>query len=393
MPPPSGNESDDNEEVDRIHKGDIQAPAERSQTSTKANSQDNEPAPTGSSHVLDLLRASTNLLLPHALHPLVAIETFLPGLAAMWPFSNSLTFKPATDIPNLAGKVVLVTGGNTGIGKETVLQLAKHNPQKIFLAARTESKAKDAIASIKSQISEDVDIEHLPLDLSSLPSIKDAADRVISRSDRLDILVLNAGIMAVPPGKTASGQDIQLGTNHVGHFLLTKLLLPTLTRTAERYNPDVRVLSVSSEAWNMAPNLDTILSTERLTATGPWTRYGASKAANIMFASELARRYPTLTSVSLHPGIIKTDLYLPSTGANLIVKYGLMVVGPLMFQNVPTGASNQLWLAAGAKKEELVNGAYYTPVGKLRQNKWALDADAGKRLWEWTEQELKTAGY
>ncbi|EXJ80213.1 hypothetical protein A1O1_08355 [Capronia coronata CBS 617.96] len=311
----------------------------------------------------------------------------------MWPFAGSLTFDPATDIPSLAGKVVLVTGGNNGIGKETVLQLAKHNPAKIFLAARSASKAKDAIASIKSQTSEDVDIEHLPLDLTSLPSIRDAADQVISRADRLDILVLNAGIMAVPPGKTESGQDIQLGTNHVGHFLLTKLLLPHLQRTAEQHNPDVRILAVSSEAWNMAPKLDTILSTEKLTETGPWTRYGASKVANIMFAAELARRYPKLTSVSLHPGVIKTDLYLPSTGANVITKYGLMLLGPLMFQDVKAGALNQLWLAAGAKKEQIVNGAYYTPVGKLRHNKWATDVEAGKRLWEWTEQELKKSGY
>ncbi|EXJ86406.1 hypothetical protein A1O3_03357 [Capronia epimyces CBS 606.96] len=311
----------------------------------------------------------------------------------MWPFSSSVPFKPATGIPSLAGKVILVTGGNNGIGKETVLQLARHNPQKIFLAARNESKAKAAIASIKSQISEDVDVEHLPVDLTSLPSIKNAADRVISRSNRLDILVLNAGIMAVPPDKTAAGQEIQMGTNHVGHFLLTKLLLPTLQHTAKEYNPDVRVVSVSSEAWNMAPSLDTILSTDKLTARGPWTRYGASKAANIMFAAELARRYPTLTSVSLHPGIIKTDLYLPSIGVNPIVKYGSMVVGPLLFQNIETGAFNQLWAAAGARKEELTNGGYYTPVGKLRKNKWVTDTDAGTKLWQWTEKELKQAGY
>lgn len=351
------------------------------------------PALSNLTHLHDLLDLASGLLLPYALHPFLAIEVYHPGLASMWPFTISSPFSPATGIPGLAGKVILVTGGNNGIGKETVLQLAKHNPRKIFLAARTESKARDAITSIKSQTSQDVDIEYLPLDLTSLPSVKAAADHVISRSDRLDILILNAGIMAVPAGKTPSGQEIQLGTNHVGHFLLTKLLLPRLRKTAREPNSDVRVVSVSSEAWNMAPNLDTILSTEKLAATGTWTRYGASKAANIMFAAELARRYPALTSLSIHPGIIKTDLYLPNTESSLIMRYGSMVLGPLMFQSVENGALNQLWASAGAKKEELVNGGYYTPVGKLRKPKWSTDAEAGRKLWEWTETELKAAGY
>ena len=112
-----------------------------------------------------------------------------PSIATMWPFGGP-TFVPAKDIPSLAGKVILVTGGNTGIGKETILQVAQHKPRKIFLASRTESKGRDAIASIKSQTSQDVDIEHLPLDLASLPSIKQAADQVISQSDRLDVLIL-----------------------------------------------------------------------------------------------------------------------------------------------------------------------------------------------------------
>ncbi|KAJ9612458.1 hypothetical protein H2200_004055 [Cladophialophora chaetospira] len=339
-----------------------------------------------------LLEFATGLVLPYTLHPLLAIEVYHPGIASMWPFSGA-TFVPATSIKSLAGKVILVTGGNNGIGKETVLQLAKHNPQKIYLASRTESKGRDAIASIKAQTSENVDIEYLPLDLSSLPSVKQAADQVISHSDRLDILVLNAGIMAVPPGKTPSGQDIQLGTNHVGHFLLTKLLLPTLQKTAKEHSSDVRVVSVSSEAHNLAPDFDTIISTEKLTATGPWTRYAASKAANIMFAAEMARRYPALTSVSLHPGIIKTDLYLPNAETNILVRWGAKIVGPVLFGTVATGALNQLWAAAGVKKEEIVNGAYYTPVGKHRTNKWSTDADAGRKLWEWTEKELKSAGY
>jgi len=239
-----------------------------------------------------------------------------------------------------------------------------------------------------------VDIEYLPLDLTSLKSVHAAAEKVNASTSRLDLLILNAGIMAVPPGKSESGHDIQLGTNHIGHFQLTKLLLPLLEKTAARPGSDVRVVTVSSEAFNLSPAIDTITSTEKLTATGPWTRYGASKAANVLFAAELARRYPAFKSVSLHPGLIKTDLYLPNQSANAVLKYGLALVGPLVFQDVPHGARNQLWAAAGAKRDELIDGVYYTPVGKAQTgNKFANDKASAKRLWEWTEEEVKKAGY
>jgi NAD(P)-dependent dehydrogenase (short-subunit alcohol dehydrogenase family) len=143
----------------------------------------------------------------------------------------------------------------------------------------------------------------------------------------------------------------------------------------------------------MAPPIDTITSTEKLTATGPWTRYGASKAANILFAAELARRYPALKSVSLHPGIIKTDLYLPNQEVNSLFKYALAIFGPFVLKGVPQGAHNQLWAAAGAQRDELIDGAYYTPVGRPHaRNKFAEDRAGGKRLWDWTEAELKKAG-
>ena len=336
------------------------------------------------------LQTWTSLVTPYIFHPITAIQVYFPN---MWPFSG-VTFDPEAEIGDLSDKVILVTGGNTGIGKETVLQLAKHNPAKLYLAARTESKARDAITAIKGALSKPVDIEYLPLDLSSLKSVRAAAETVNATTSRLDILILNAGIMAVPPGKSESGHDIQLGTNHIGHFHLTKLLLPLLERTAAAPGSDVRVVSVSSEAFNMAPPTDTILSTEKLTATGPWARYGASKAANILFAAELARRYPAFKAVSLHPGMIKTDLYLPNQQANALLKYGMALFGPLVLRDVSEGAHNQLWAAAGARREELVDGAYYTPVGKPHAgNKFAKDEASGKRLWNWTEAELEKAGY
>ena len=380
---PSDSDSSVNRnEVESLHKS-IKGSPEEGQALISNTSTEHLPTRENSlTKYRDLIVFTLGLILPYIFRPLLGIQVYLPTLAAMWPFSSGPSFTPATGIKSLAGKVILVTGGNNGIGKETILQLAKHNPHKIYMGARTESKAREAIASIKSQGVNDVDIEYLPLDLTSFPSIKSAADQVIRKSDRLDILVLNAGIMAVPAGKTPTGQDVQLGTNHVGHFLLTKLLLPVLEKTAKQHNSDVRVISLASEAHQMAPNISTIVSTEKLTATSPWTRYAASKAANVMFAAELARRHPTLTSVSLHPGMIKSDLWGASTESNALLRYGKALVGPLMFVDVPTGAFNQLYLAAGAEKSDLVNGAYYTPVGKVRSNKWASNADAGKQLWD-----------
>lgn len=213
-----------------------------------------------------------------------------------------------------------------------------------------------------------------------------------SVQSRLDLLILNAGIMAAPQDSTASGHEIHLGTNHIGHFLLTKLLLPTLVRTAQTPGADVRIVTVSSEAWNMAPSFPTIISNEKLTKEGPWARYGASKAANIMFAAELSRRYTAqgIKSVSLHPGMIRTDLYAPKKKTDPVFRYGLALLGPFILQSVQSGALNQLWAVAGAKREDLKDGAYYTPVGRLGRgnSRWGEKLEECKQLWEWTEAEL-----
>ncbi|KKK20788.1 putative short-chain dehydrogenase [Aspergillus rambellii] len=321
------------------------------------------------------------------------MAAFLAAALNPCNYMGGVSFDPDRNIGDLSGKVLLVTGGNAGLGKESILQLAKHNPKKIFLAARAKPKAERAIESLKSQLQNEVDITWLPLDLTSIQSIQDAAQDFCAQSSRLDILMLNAGVMALPPGETELGHEIQLGTNHTGHFLLTQLLLPTLLQTAEEQpHSDVRVVSLSSVGHNLAPPFETILDQETLKKVNTNTRYGASKAANILFAAELARRYPSITAVSVHPGIIFTDLYASaseSSALGALASKGLSVLGT----SVPVGAHNQLWAAAGAKKEDLVNGGYYIPVGHLKpQNIYALSKDFGRRLWEWSEAELRKAG-
>ncbi|KAJ5096404.1 hypothetical protein NUU61_005760 [Penicillium alfredii] len=316
------------------------------------------------------------------------MASFVASFVNPCNFIGGVNFDPDQDIPDLAGKVVLVTGGNAGLGKETVLQLAKHKPSQIFLGARSGPKAEEAIRSVQESVP-GVEIHWLPLDLTSTSSIQSAAEKFHAHSSRLDILILNAGVMALPPGETEMGHEIQLGTNHTGHFLLTKLLLPTLLKTAEDPHADVRVVSLSSVGHNMAPSFETILNQDRLKNVNTNARYGASKAANILFAAELARRYPSLTSVSVHPGIILTDLYGAISESSLIAGLGTQTLS-FFGSSVPVGARNQLWAAAGAKKEDLVNGAYYVPVGNLKShNCYATSKDMGARLWDWTETELQ----
>ncbi|KAA8643405.1 hypothetical protein EYZ11_010115 [Aspergillus tanneri] len=339
-----------------------------------------------SSGLLQHAPAAGSIILRALCHP---VDFF----ASVGPTVNELTFglfgssfEPQRDIGDLSGKVVLITGGNTGLGKETVLQLAHHRPSRIYLAARNETKARDAITSIQETLSEPVDIRHIPLDLASFQSIHAAAKKFSVECDRLDLLILNAGVMANPPGLTEEGFEIQLGTNYIGPFLLTKLLLPTLQKTVASAGPapDVRIVTVSSLGHCAAPSFEVMTSTPSLLATGPFTRYAASKAANVLFASELARRYPELLSVSLHPGVIASELYNHTKAMGIILNMGVNFIS-LVSRTVRTGAMNQLW-ASGTTRENLINGGYYVPIGIRGSCRYTDDADMARKLWEWTEK-------
>ncbi|KAF2745808.1 retinol dehydrogenase 12 [Sporormia fimetaria CBS 119925] len=307
------------------------------------------------------------------------------------------SFVPARDIPDLSGKVILVTGGNTGLGKATITYLASHSPSKIYLAARTASKATSAISDIKSTIP-DAQIEHLPLDLTSFASISSAASTFKSRETRLDILINNAGVMATPYTLTSDGYEIQLGTNHMGHALLTKLLLPTMLSTAQLPGSDVRIVNVSSMGHYGAPSGGIIFSQPELEKYNTWRRYGVSKLANILYTKELARRYPEIMSTSVHPGVILTDLYA-SARKNFVLKLGLWVYALLVpilpghFRSPEGGALTQTW-AATVGRERLRNGEFYRPVGVVsRGSGYARDEGLAKKLWEWTEGELEKHGF
>lgn len=274
------------------------------------------------------------------------------------------------------------------------MQLVKHNPAEIYLAARTPSKAEAAIEDIK-KATPGAHVTYLSLDLMSFDSIKKAADEFKSKSSRLDVLMNNAGIMATPLAFTKEGYESQFGTNHIGHALFTKLLLPTLLKTAAEPNSDVRIVNLSSDGHNSASFIGGIvLDQEKLKTYNPWFRYGNSKLANILYSKGLAKRYPQITSVAVHPGIIYTDLYAPAS-QNFILRMGIGAAS-LFMTRLDQGAWNQLW-ATTIPKNELQNGAYYTPVGNVNKGSlffgYASNEKMADELWDWTEEEFKKRGF
>lgn len=273
------------------------------------------------------------------------------------------------------------------------MQLAKHNPARIYLAARTESKAHAAIKDIQAQLPSPVDIRYVSLDLCSFKSIRAAAAQFQSEESRLDLLILNAGVMGSPAVTTEEGFEVQFGTNHIGHFLLTKLLLPTLQKTvsdarASGTTPDVRVVALSSAAHAVSPtSFEEMTSTESLLSVSTWNRYGASKAANLFFARELAKRHPELTSIAVHPGAVSSNLYDETKSKGMWMKCTL-TAAMVFFRSIRSGALNTLW-ASTTPTTNLVNGAYYSPVGyHCKGTSWVQNTDIDQKLWDWTEAQI-----
>lgn len=303
-------------------------------------------------------------------------------------WKHSVSFISDNDIPPLTGKVILVTGGNVGLGKQAVLEYAKHDPQQIWLAARNLDKANAAADEIRRQVPK-ANIKLLELDLSSFESVKRAAAVFTSESQRLDILMLNAGIMAVPPSLSKDGYEIQFATNHMGHALLTKLLLPTLDATVKSSpNADVRIISLSSYGHTAVPKGGFSFETPKTTAEdlGAYGRYYQSKLANVLWIRQLAKVHPQFTVAAIHPGVVRTQLMDRATGSPPIVR-ALTKAGSALLPSVEKGVRNQLWasVAKGVK-----SGEYYEPIGVAGgASEDGKNDELARRLWEWTETELE----
>ncbi|KAK7451072.1 short-chain alcohol dehydrogenase [Stygiomarasmius scandens] len=304
-------------------------------------------------------------------------------------FDQHLPPKPTwstSQIPDLSGKVIIVTGGNTGIGKDTVKALLEHNA-KVYMASRNPEKAKAAIEDLKAKTGKEA--LFLKLDLADLKNVKAAAEEFLSKEQQLHALFNNGGVMMCPMDQlTAQGYDLQFGTNVVGHFYFTKLLLPVLISTAQSTGTSVRVVNTSSVGYTMYSKLDfnAFKDGPARRRIGKYRLYGHSKFGNIVFSNELARRFGDkgVISTAVHPGNIKSELHrhLPSITSILMV--------PVAYSS-EMGALTQLWAGTTPDPEgKELNGKYLVPWARVGPVvKEAEDEKLGKDLWEWLEEQVK----
>jgi len=299
-------------------------------------------------------------------------------------FPPNSKFNPDTDIPDLTGKVIIVTGGNTGIGYETIKALLPKNAR-VYMASRSREKAEAAIQRLKEETGKEA--LFLELDLADKAAVRRAAEEFKSKESELHVLFNSGGVM-VPPIEqlTKDGYDLQFGTNVVGHFLFTMELLPLLEAGAKSSSDGTaRIVNTSSSAsLGYTINWEALKDTPQRKKVGNQLLYCQSKFGNVLVANELARRYADkgIVSTALNPGNLRTDLqrHLGSVQSWILNK----ILYPAHY-----GALTQLWAGTSAEGAGL-NGKYLIPwarVGSTRSE--ARDPKLGEKLWDWLVEETK----
>lgn len=299
----------------------------------------------------------------------------------------------ADDLPDLSGKTVVVTGGNSGIGYEAALQFARKGAE-VILACRNMQKAAAAAVQIKTaclSASVAANVAPMALDLSNLASIREFASAYRAGHRTLDILVNNAGVMALPYSRTADGFEMQFGTNHLGHFALTGLLLEPLLAAG-----GARIVNVSSGAHRMGAIRFDDLNWEH--GYSKWRAYGQSKLANLLFTLELQRRIDAhgakLAAVACHPGYAATNLQAagPRMEGSAFLESLFSVSNRIFAQSAAMGALPTLYAAAAP---EVRGGEYIGPDGiaemwgnpaRAKRSAAAQDKGVAARLWAVSEQ-------
>ena len=294
----------------------------------------------------------------------------------------------AEQIPSQAGKTALVTGANSGIGYQAALQLARHGAH-VLLGVRDLAKGEAAAAKIQRGYA-GASVEVVELDMASLASVRAFAAGFARSGRALDLLINNAGVMALNTREmTVDGFERQFGTNHLGHFALTGLLVLSLLQAEAP-----RVVTVSSLAHrNGKIDFENLQSEKKYV---PWDAYNQSKLANSMFALELERRARAaaskLVSIPVHPGVSTTSIFQNGPGANDMKARVVKLLAPLLFQSDEAGALPTLYAATAP---EAKGGAYIGPDGfngfkgaptVEKPRPQALDEAVAKRLWTVSEE-------
>jgi NAD(P)-dependent dehydrogenase (short-subunit alcohol dehydrogenase family) len=287
----------------------------------------------------------------------------------------------ADDMPSLSGRTAIVTGANSGLGYETARGLAAHGAT-VVMACRSVERGAAALAQIRSSVL-NPDASVRALDLADLSSVRSFAE---SYEGGLDVLVNNAGVMAIPRSETADGFEMQFGTNHLGHFALTGLLLPALLT-----RPGARVVTVSSQVANIGHiDFDNL---QRQRHYSRWLAYGQAKLANQLFCLQLDRRARAsgsdLISAAAHPGYAATNLQSGTGG----ISERIMGLGnALVAQSAAAGALPTLYAASAP---DVTGGTYYGPNGvggtrgyprRVRFVHAAKSEQTARRLWEVSEE-------
>ncbi|MFI5693192.1 oxidoreductase [Kribbella sp. NPDC051586] len=290
-----------------------------------------------------------------------------------------------SDIPDLTGRLALVTGATSGLGYETALELLRHGAD-VLVGARNPEKAAQAAETLQQKAGKAPTV--LELDLADLTSVEKAAGEVLASYDRLDLLINNAGVMAPPYRQTIDGFELQLGTNHLGHFALTGRLLPLLLNGS-------RVVTVSSFMHKTVRGISEGDLRQPASGYRKWESYSKSKLANVLFMLELDRRARAagvdLLSVGAHPGYAATHLQVagPELAGNARQAQLWEVATRLVAQSAAAGAWPSLYAATypDLRSGSFVGPRFFEYRGTpkvVRPSRTAQDAELAKRLWDWS---------
>merc|ERR1719412_1832737 len=278
----------------------------------------------------------------------------------------------------LDGKTVVITGANTGIGKVTAMELSKRGA-KVVMLCRNIEKAEEAAEEIRKATEGKVVVHKL--DLASLASVRECAEQLGNSLNRIDILINNAGVMVCPEMRTEEGFEMQIGTNHFGHFLLTNLVMPLIKKAA----PGARIVNVSSLAHESGEmQWDDI--NWNTTTYSPIKAYSRSKLANVLFSKELARRGEGsgVNVYSLHPGVIATDLARHVRDTFGPIGSCMAAVAKPFIRTVESGAQTTIYCAVDEKIADH-NGRCYSDCKEKSLRRHAESAEDAKRLWDVSE--------